>query len=114
VALHQIIQRALRLGAKLDVVPAPPVPPPPPALAPLIDSIAAGHRLFDERAVQYGDRYRSGYWVIYVLSAVAVLFAVLPLALARSSSSSSSALFIGKGIDVTGRVSGCMHAPPPN
>ena len=80
-ALHQIIQRLLLLGAEIDAGDPPPVPAPPEALAPLIDAIAAAHRTFDERAVQYGHRYRSGYWAIYVLSAVAVLFAVLPLAL---------------------------------
>ena len=31
--------------------------------------------------MHYGHRYRSGFWAIYLLSAVAVLFAVLPLAL---------------------------------
>jgi hypothetical protein len=37
--------------------------------------------MFDERAVHFGHRYRSGFWAIYLLSALAVLFAVLPLAL---------------------------------
>ena len=37
--------------------------------------------MFDERAVHYGHRYRSGFWAIYMLSAIAVLFAVMPLAL---------------------------------
>jgi hypothetical protein len=37
--------------------------------------------MFDARAVHYGHRYRSGFWAIYLLSALAVLFAVLPLAL---------------------------------
>jgi len=80
-ALHQLIQRLLLVGVDLGSGQSPPVPPPPPALAPLIDSIAAAHRSYDERAIQYGHRYRSGYWAIYLLSAVAVIFAVLPLAL---------------------------------
>jgi hypothetical protein len=80
-ALHQLIQRLLLLGANLGSGQSPAVPPPPPALAPLIDSIATAHRTYDERAIQYGHRYRSGYWAIYILSAVAVIFAVLPLAL---------------------------------
>jgi hypothetical protein len=48
---------------------------------PLIAALGPAHQAFDERAIHYGHRYRSGYWAIYVLSAVAVLFAVLPLAL---------------------------------
>ena len=48
---------------------------------PLIESLAPAHLMFDARAVHYGHRYRSGFWAIYLLSAVAVLFAVLPLAL---------------------------------
>jgi hypothetical protein len=76
-----VIQRLLLVGAHVHSGSAPPLPPPPPALAPLIESVAAAHRTFDERAIQYGHRYRSGYWAIYILSAVAVLFAVLPLAL---------------------------------
>jgi hypothetical protein len=94
-ALHQIIQRLLLLGAQLDAAPPPPVPAPPSALAPLIDSIAAAHRTFDGRAVRYGHRYRSGYWAIYVLSAVAVLFAVLPLALGWDDSRHMLHPFVG-------------------
>jgi hypothetical protein len=43
---------------------------------PLIAAIAPAHDAFDERAIYFGHRYRSGYWAIYMLSAVAVLFAV--------------------------------------
>jgi hypothetical protein len=94
-ALHHVIQKFLLLGAHLDTAPASPVPPPPPELAPLIDSIAAAHRLFDGRAVQYGNRYRSGYWAIYILSAVAVLFAVLPLALGWDDARHTLHPFVG-------------------
>ncbi|HEY5101466.1 MAG TPA: hypothetical protein VII70_01685 [Steroidobacteraceae bacterium] len=80
-ALHQSIQRLLLLGVRIPAVPAPPAAQPPSQLLPLIESIAKAHRVFDERAVYYGHRYRSGYWAIYMLSAIAVLFAVLPLAL---------------------------------
>jgi hypothetical protein len=80
-ALHQLIQRLLLIGHHIDSAPPPPLPQPPAALAPLIDAFTAAYRKFDLRAVGYGHRYRSGYWIIYVLSAVAVLFAVLPLAL---------------------------------
>jgi hypothetical protein len=48
---------------------------------PLIEALAPAHLMFDARAIHYGHRYRSGFWAIYLLSALAVLFAVLPLAL---------------------------------
>src|ERR1700688_3689062 len=80
-ALHQFIQRLLLIGADVKSLPPPPTPRPPPALLPLIEAIADAHRRFDERAIHYGHRYRSGFWAIYLLSALAVLFAVLPLAL---------------------------------
>jgi hypothetical protein len=87
VAFHQTVQRLLLLGARLDAQPAPPEPAAPAALRPLIASIAAAHGAFDARAVHFGHRYRSGFWAIYLLSAIAVLFAVLPLALGWDSPS---------------------------
>ena len=47
---------------------------------PLIDAVAPAHKAFDERAVFAGHRYRSGFWAIYLMSALAVLCAVMPLA----------------------------------
>jgi PGDYG protein len=84
-ALHQLIQRLLLLGVRLPSLPPPPAPRPPAALQPLIDATASAHRAFDQRAIEYGHRYRSGFWAIYFLSAIAVLFAVLPLALGWDS-----------------------------
>jgi hypothetical protein len=84
-ALHQRIQRLLLLGVRLPSLPSPPTPEPPAALQPLIDALATGHRAFDQRAIDFGHRYRSGFWAIYLLSAIAVLFAVLPLALGWDS-----------------------------
>jgi PGDYG protein len=84
-ALHQFIQWLLLLGAHIDTLPPPPVPQAPPALSPLIDAIAGAHTRFDEHALHFGHRYRSGFWAIYLLSAVAVLFAVMPLALGWDS-----------------------------
>jgi len=84
-ALHQVIQRLLLIGVQLDQPAHAPSVPPPGALVPLIDSIAPAHRAFDQRALHYGHRYRSGFWAIYLLSAIAVLFAVLPLALGWDS-----------------------------
>jgi hypothetical protein len=85
-ALHQSIQRLLLIGAHIESLPPAPVPQAPPALRQLIDAIAPAHRRFDERAIHYGHRYRSGFWAIYLLSAVAVLFAVMPMALGWDSS----------------------------
>jgi hypothetical protein len=84
-ALHHLIQRVLLVGAHLESPPATPKPQAPPALLPLINAIADAHRDFDERALLYGNRYRSGFWAIYLLSAIAVLFAVMPLALGWDS-----------------------------
>jgi hypothetical protein len=79
--LHQGIQRVLLLGMRFDVLPPAPRPEPPQRLRTLVESITAAHRLCDERAVHYGHRYRSGFWAIYLLSAIAVLCAIVPLAL---------------------------------
>jgi hypothetical protein len=80
-ALHQSIQRVLLIGARMNMPPPPAVTPAPDRLSPLIEALAPAHRMFDERAMHFGHRYRSGFWAIYLLSAIAVLFAVLPLAL---------------------------------
>jgi hypothetical protein len=84
-ALHQAIQRLLLFGVRLKLPPRPPPPQPPPQLLPLIESLAGAHRRFDQRAIHYGHRYRSGFWAIYMLSALAVLCAVMPLALGWDS-----------------------------
>jgi hypothetical protein len=81
VALHQVIQRLLLLGVRLESFEPLPPPQPPERLLPLVAAIEPEHRRFDQRAVLYGHRYRSGFWAIYLLSAIAVLCAVLPLAL---------------------------------
>jgi hypothetical protein len=80
-ALHEAIQRVLLIGVRLKVAPPPPSASPPERLQPLIEAVATAYCMFDERAVHFGHRYRSGFWAIYLLSALAVLFAVLPLAL---------------------------------
>ena len=84
-ALHQLIQRLLLIGAHLESLPPARTPHAPKALQSLIDAIAESHRRFDERALHFGHRYRSGFWAIYLLSAAAVLCAVLPLALGWDS-----------------------------
>src|ERR1700676_4949255 len=94
-ALHQLIQRLLLIGVKLGTPPAPPPPQAPQRLLPLIESLAAAHRSFDQRAIHYGHRYRSGFWAIYLLSAIAVLCAVMPLALGWDSASHAMHPFSG-------------------
>jgi hypothetical protein len=84
-ALHQLIQRLLLTGAHLESLPPARTPHAPKELQPLIDAIAESHRRFDERALHFGHRYRSGFWAIYLLSALAVLCAVLPLAMGWDS-----------------------------
>jgi len=88
-ALHQLIQRLLLIGAHVESLPPPPKPQAPPGLQPLIEAIAEPHQRFDERAIHFGHRYRSGFWAIYLLSAIAVLFAVMPLALGWDSATHS-------------------------
>jgi hypothetical protein len=84
-ALHQAIQRLLLVGVRLESpVPLPPAPLPE-RLAPIVEAARPEHRRFDQQAVHFGHRYRSGFWVIYLLSAIAVLCAVLPLALGWDS-----------------------------
>ncbi|MGA8708455.1 MAG: hypothetical protein WB646_15895 [Steroidobacteraceae bacterium] len=85
-AFHQAMQKLLLLGKRLRLPPRPPAPRPPPALQPLIASLANAHARFDAIAIHYGHRYRSGFWAIYLLSAFAVLCAILPLALGWDSS----------------------------
>jgi hypothetical protein len=80
-ALHQVIQSLLLIGAKLPAVPTGSPPPPPLRLRALNEALAARHRGFDAEAVRFGHRYRSGFWAIYLLSALAVLCAMMPLAL---------------------------------
>jgi hypothetical protein len=84
-ALHQVIQRLLLIGVRLDSLAPPSAPRAPARLVPLIEAMAPAHHAFDQRALHYGHRYRSGFWAIYLLSAIAVLCAVLPLALGWDS-----------------------------
>jgi len=85
-AFHQVMQRLLLAGKQLRLPPRPPEPRPPQVLQPLIDSIARAHERFDAIAIHFGHRYRSGFWAIYLLSALAVLCAVLPMALGWDAS----------------------------
>jgi PGDYG protein len=82
---YQIVLRILLLGVKLEKGPQAPEPQPPKELGPLFDIVEPAHLAFDARAISYGNRYRSGFWAIYLLSALTVLCGVLPLALGWDS-----------------------------
>ncbi len=71
----------LLIGVRLPRLAAAREPQPPARLRPFIEALADDYRSFDQRAVHFGHRYRSGFWGIYLLSAAAVLCATLPLAL---------------------------------
>jgi hypothetical protein len=86
VALNQWIERLLLLGVSLPTSQALSPAAPPPSLEPLIAALTPPYERFNRQAMRHGRRYRSGFWGIYVLSAGAVLFAVLPLALGWDSS----------------------------
>jgi len=109
-ALHEFIQRLLLAGAHLESLPPGAAPKAPKRLQPLIDAVADSYRRFDERAVHYGHRYRSGFWAIYLLSAIAVLCAVLPLALGWDSAAHVlhpyAGLWAVTEVGVIGTVSG--------
>ena len=95
IAFHQAMQKLLLLGTHLKMPTSPPEPRPPPRLLPLIESLAGAHQRFDARAIHYGHRYRSGFWAIYILSAFAVFFAVMPLALGWDSPNHALHPFVG-------------------
>jgi hypothetical protein len=85
VALHQWVQRLLLAGVRLESFDEPAHADLPERLKPAVDAARPEHRRFDERAIHFGHRYRSGFWAIYLLSAIAVLCAILPLALGWDS-----------------------------
>jgi len=77
----------LLLGVRLEAYEPRQPPQPPQRLLPLVEAIEPEHQRFDRQALHFGHRYRSGFWAIYLLSAIAVLCAVLPLALGWDSPS---------------------------
>jgi hypothetical protein len=87
-AFHQRVQQLILLGADLGPPASSPTAVPPVRLQPLIDSLASAHREADAYAIRYGHRYRSSFWAIYLLSALAVLCAMMPLALGWDSAES--------------------------
>jgi hypothetical protein len=94
-SLHQAIQGVLLIGVRLKFPPLPPAASPPERLAPLIVALAPTHQKFDAQALHFGHRYRSGFWAIYMLSALAVLFGVIPLALGWDDPGHAMHPFVG-------------------
>ncbi len=88
-AFHQSIQNIVLAGHKFPPHATTASPVPPPQLAGLADAIAPAYQAFDTRAMEFGNRYRSAFWAIYLLSALAVLYAVLPLALGWDDAAAS-------------------------
>lgn len=80
-AFHQRIQALLLVGVRLPATAASPAVDPPPAIASLVNAIAPAYAASNARAMESGNRYRSAFWGLYLLSAMAVLCAVMPLAL---------------------------------
>ena len=65
---------------RLPATAAPREAPPPPAVAALAAAVAPHFDAFNARAIKAGNRYRSAFCALYLLSALAVLCAVMPLA----------------------------------
>jgi hypothetical protein len=80
-AFHQRIQALLLTGLRFPAPAATPDVAPPAAIARLVGEVASAHAASNARAIKAGDRYRSAFWMLYMLSALAVLCAVMPLAL---------------------------------
>ncbi|MDB5747102.1 MAG: hypothetical protein JWP72_1950 [Massilia sp.] len=80
-AFHQHIQSLLLAGIRFPPALPTETVAPPAALAPLIAAVALEHAASNARAIEAGNRYRSAFWALYLLSALAVLCAVMPLAL---------------------------------
>ena len=68
----------LLLGARLHHASAPAPVAPPSTMQPLIAALEPEHSACNARAIEFGHRYRSAFWSLYLLSALAVFFAVLP------------------------------------
>ena len=78
--LHTIIKRILLAGLTLPSS-STARQAPPDRLLPLVAAAHPRHVAFNAEAIRYGNRYRSAFWAIYLLSPTAVLFAALPPAM---------------------------------
>jgi hypothetical protein len=95
IALHVLVKRVLLAGSGVPKGSMGPSTPAPECLHWLIAACAPSHRSFNASAIRAGDRYRSAYWMIYLLSAFAALLATLPAALGWDLSSHSLHSYAG-------------------
>lgn len=72
---------AARWARSPDRAPSQAAPAPPPQVAHLLAAVGPAHAQSNARAIRAGRRYRGAFWSLYLLSALAVLCAVMPLAL---------------------------------
>lgn len=82
---HQAVQDLILLGQRPDLPDAPPRAEPPAALSELVGIVQSEHQALNDAAVRAGHRYRSAFWALYLLTALAVMLAVLPVALGWTS-----------------------------
>lgn len=94
-ALHMLIKRLLLAGRDVPKDGIGSATPAPQRLRWLIAACAPSHRHYNAHALRAGDRYRSAYWAIYLLSALAALFATLPAALGWDLSTHSLHSYAG-------------------
>jgi hypothetical protein len=80
-ALHDVLQRLLLIGHSLPQPPLPLRAEAPARLAGLMAAVRPAQQALNAEATALGHRYRSAFWGLYLLSALAVLLAVLPVAL---------------------------------
>lgn len=79
---HEVVRRLLLWrSSHRPSMAAPATVAPPEQLASLIALLRPAHAQFDQQALRFGHRYRSAYWLLYLLSSLAVLWAILPVAL---------------------------------
>lgn len=88
--LHRYIERLILVGSPKIRHSMPQKVDAPRELIPLVEGSRTAQRHFNQCAATEGGRYRSAFWTIYLLSAVATAFAVTPMALGWASESHHS------------------------
>ena len=70
--LHRVVEKIFLYRSLVSRLSAPAIAHAPAALTSLIRELDPERRRYDGRALYFGERYRSGFWLIYLLSAVAL------------------------------------------
>lgn len=73
--LHALIKRILLLGVATQKADAVQATKRPSCLVALEAKCSQEHKKYDALAIEFGNLYRSAYWIVYLLSAAAVLVA---------------------------------------